>query len=261
MNSNEHRATGRVLDILELLSAKTEGLSLTEIATALNAPKSSLLPILHTMCERNFLRLSAQDSNRYKISYQTYMVGSAYSSNKTTITFLRQRMQRIVDEMKEIAQLAILSGDSVYYLIRVETDNPITLRSQETRMLPAYCTGLGKALLSGLTEEEVRALYPYGLTAHTPRTISTFERLEEQLREVRRTGYSYEHAELVEGVECVATPLHSHDNVVAAISFTMPDYRINEERRECARRLLASFRSEVEPYFAKLNIERGTDLL
>ena len=106
MNSNEHRATGRVLDILELLSAKTEGLSLTEIATALNAPKSSLLPILHTKCERNFLRLSAQDSNRYKISYQTYMVGSAYSSNKTTITFLRQQMQRIVDEMKEIVDYA-----------------------------------------------------------------------------------------------------------------------------------------------------------
>lgn len=261
MNTNEHRSTGRVLDILELLSTKTDGLSLTEIATALAAPKSSLLPILHTMCERNFLRLSSQDGSRYKISYQTYMVGSAYSSNKATATFLRQGMQRIVAEMKEIAQLAILIGSNVYYLIRVETDNPITLRSQVDRMLPAYCTGLGKALLSGLTTDEVRALYPNGLVAHTPRTIRSIEQLEAQLREVRRTGYSYEHAELVEGVECVATPLCSHGNIVASVSFTVPDYRMNEERRECARRLLASFRSEVEPYFAKLNIEKGTDLL
>lgn len=261
MNKDEHKATGRVLDILELLSEKTDGLSLTEIAQELDAPKSSLLPILRTMCDRNFLCLSAEDRNHYRIAYQTFIVGSAYGSNEMLLSFLRQRMREMVEDIKEIAQLAVLSGGNSYYLIRVETDNPITLRSQAEKMLPAYCTGVGKALLSGLSMDEIHALYPKGLTVYTPNTIHSFELLEQQLREIRNKGFAYEHGELVPGVECVATPIYSGEHVVAAASFAIPDYRIDEAKRERARFLLGQFRAAAQECFEKLNIVRGSDLI
>lgn len=42
MATTEHRPTERVLDILELLSNSEEGMTLTELAKALNAPKAAL---------------------------------------------------------------------------------------------------------------------------------------------------------------------------------------------------------------------------
>ena len=45
MTQGQHRATARVLDILESLSGSEEGLTLTELSQALDAPKSSLFPI------------------------------------------------------------------------------------------------------------------------------------------------------------------------------------------------------------------------
>lgn len=52
MTQGQHRATARVLDILESLSGSEEGLTLTELSQALDAPKSSLFPIVHTLEER-----------------------------------------------------------------------------------------------------------------------------------------------------------------------------------------------------------------
>ena len=57
MPQNEHRATSRVLDILEMLSSSNSGYTLTEIAKQINAPKSSIFPIIHTLEERHYISL------------------------------------------------------------------------------------------------------------------------------------------------------------------------------------------------------------
>ena len=50
MAQTTHRSTSRVLDIFELLSTtSSDGATLTEIAQALESPKSSILPILQTL--------------------------------------------------------------------------------------------------------------------------------------------------------------------------------------------------------------------
>lgn len=41
MGQEQHRATARVLDIVESLSEVQEGLTLTELAVALKAPKAA----------------------------------------------------------------------------------------------------------------------------------------------------------------------------------------------------------------------------
>ena len=51
MREQNHRSTSRVLDIFELLSLSENGLTLTELAAKLDAPKSSIFPIIHTMEE------------------------------------------------------------------------------------------------------------------------------------------------------------------------------------------------------------------
>lgn len=56
MTQGQHRPQPGILDILESLSGSEEGLTLTELSQALDAPKSSLFPIVHTLEERRYLR-------------------------------------------------------------------------------------------------------------------------------------------------------------------------------------------------------------
>ena len=70
MTQGQHRATARVLDILESLSGSEEGLTLTELSQALDAPKSSLFPIVHTLEERRYLRQD-DGTGRYTMGRRT----------------------------------------------------------------------------------------------------------------------------------------------------------------------------------------------
>ena len=53
-----HRSTYRVLKIFELLSATSEGMSLTGLAQKLEIPKGSLHPILKTMQALFFFKMN-----------------------------------------------------------------------------------------------------------------------------------------------------------------------------------------------------------
>ena len=74
-----HRSTYRVLKIFELLSATSEGMSLTGLAQKLEIPKGSLHPILKTMQAMNFIRMN--DNGNYTIGQAAYFAGSSYTKN------------------------------------------------------------------------------------------------------------------------------------------------------------------------------------
>ena len=65
MPSNEHRPTERVLDILELLSTNANGMTLSELSRALDAPKSSIMPLVYKTATRFFILLRKILQNLY----------------------------------------------------------------------------------------------------------------------------------------------------------------------------------------------------
>ena len=155
MATTEHRPTKRVLDILELLSNSEEGMTLTELAKALNAPKSSIMPLVHTMTARNFIYMQ-KDTLRYRIGVATYSVGVAYNNRKTSLQFIQQEMNNITALSNETCQLGIQSRNMVLYIAKKDSPQPIRLMSSVGKQLPLYCTGLGRALLAYKSEEEIR---------------------------------------------------------------------------------------------------------
>ena len=146
MATTEHRPTERVLDILELLSNSEEGMTLTELAKALNAPKSSIMPLVHTMTARNFIYMQ-KDTLRYRIGVATYSVGVAYNNRKTSLQFIQQEMNNITALSNETCQLGIQSRNMVLYIAKKDSPQPIRLMSSVGKQLPLYCTGLGEHFL------------------------------------------------------------------------------------------------------------------
>lgn len=260
MNNTGHRSTERVLDILELLSQNSSGYSLTEISASLNAPKSSLFPIIHTMQDRNFLRLDTS-SNKYRIGSQAYLTGSAYKSDRPIYDIIKDNMKTLVANCHETCHLGIISGDSVLYIAKIESENTIMLRSHVGQRLPAYCTGIGKALIYPLTRHQLQLLYPNGLTAYTSTTITSFEQLCTELEEVKKTGYAYENSELTEGIRCIAVPLCNGNSIIAATSIAIPAYRATPEKLDEIRTLLADYKNTVEYSMRQLNITDNSYLI
>lgn len=137
-----HRSTQRVLNILDVLSHSDDGLTMAEICRTLQAPKSSLFPIIHTMAEEGYICFD-ETSNHYRIGFKTYLAGKAYVRGKDAVSVLSSQLQRIVHACGETCQAGILSGDKVLYIAKVDSPQPVRLFSAIGRALPIHCTAIG----------------------------------------------------------------------------------------------------------------------
>jgi DNA-binding IclR family transcriptional regulator len=112
--------------------------------------------------------------------------------------------------------------------------------------MPAYCTGVGKALLAFAPPERLAEVVAAGLVRRTPRTIIAPGLLEQELTRIRERGVAEEHEESTVGVACVAAPvLAQGGDAVAAISITGWAHRLDTARLAPAVRTAALGLSRV----------------
>ena len=117
------------------------------------------------------------------------------------------------------------------------------------KQLPLYCTGLGRALLAYKSEEEIRSLFPEVLTAYTPHTLATVDDLIKELELTRQRGYALEHEETNLMVNCIAVSLDYNNAPIAALSVSIPTFRISGEKEKEVVQILWEAKHRIEAHF------------
>lgn len=257
MPTNDHRPTTRILDILELLAQVQGGLSLTEISEAISAPKSSISPLIHTLASRKFIFYD-KETQKYSIGVAAFSVGSSYVHQMSAIQFIQSEMRHMTASCGETSQLGIRDGDSVLYLAKVDSPEPLRLISYVGKRLPLYCTALGKALLCDMDFDRLKHLYPHKLAAYTPNTITDIQVLYQQLQQVRESNISKEYEEVNLNLMCISTPLRKNGQIVAALSVSVPTFRIDDRKESQIIRLLQEKRHLIETYFSNYDVDPET---
>lgn len=251
--NTEHKPTLRIIEILNLISAERQGCRLSEVSARLGIPMGTLSPIIHTLRENKFLSFDEQ-AQTYSLGIRLFEIGSRYMQYSTSFEDMTAILQEIVQQCGETVHLAVLDGQNILYVAKVDSTEPIRMYSAIGKRLPAYSTAVGKALLADYTEEELRMLYPDGLKALTPCTITDFDTLLAQLREVRKKKMAYEREESNEMICCTAKPLRKNGMTVAAISITIPLFRWTEEKQAFVEQLLNEYVVYAEQIVAHMSV-------
>lgn len=220
------KSAERVLRLIDLLAQAGDGLTFSELLEELGWPRSSLHGLVVTMVEHGYLTLDAE-TRRYRIGVRLWEVGQVYVEARDLERTCRPVMDRARDTLQETIHLAVLDGLETVYIAKVEAGQPVTLASRIGGRLPAYCVGLGKAMLAGLSDTELERRFD-GVRLHpyTDSTITTLADLRTELEEIRSQGYAVDNGEYTPEIWCVAIPIHDHTGeVVAATSVSIPDMR------------------------------------
>ena len=104
-----HRAAGRVMDILELVVRTREGLALRELSAQLEAPKSSLLPLLRTLTARGYLEQGALGA--YRLGPKAFELGMASPAHRAWPEIARPALRELMQRTGETVFLGALGGD------------------------------------------------------------------------------------------------------------------------------------------------------
>ncbi|RAK06953.1 IclR family transcriptional regulator [Halanaerobium saccharolyticum] len=248
-----HNPTYRVISILQAVSNHQDGFTLSELTKETDIPLGTISPILKTLLDYRFLELDSS-TNKYTIGIQSYYIGSSFVSKNSTLDLIRQEMNSLSNDCNETCQLGILKKGQVFYLIKVEGQEPIRIVSEVGKSLPAYTTALGKAILSRYTETELEELYPDGLKALTSNTITDMGILKDQLKDVKATGFAIENGESGEHTSCIAVPIHQNHEIVAGLSVVYPSFRETKEKRDFIKAALLKYKNNIEKILVEHNL-------
>ncbi|MGQ0483282.1 MAG: IclR family transcriptional regulator [Pseudonocardia sp.] len=146
----------------------------------------------------------------------------------------------------ETVHLAVPDRVDVVYVQKLTGRLGPRVPSRVGGRMPAYCTGVGKALLAFAPPERLAEVVAAGLVRRTPRTRVAPGLLEQELARIRARGVAEEHEESTVGIACVAAPVLAADGyAVAAISITGWAHRLDTARLAPAVRTAALGLSRV----------------
>jgi IclR family transcriptional regulator, KDG regulon repressor len=219
-------ALSRGLDILELFLGGDHELGAPEVVARLGLPRTTVYELMQTLAARGYLEPVAGSRGTFRLGLRTFELGTAYGEGIDLVREAGKAVIRITELTGETSHAAVLSDTDVFYVARSESGHAVKTVSAVGRRLPAHATGVGKALLGALAEDEVRARYSGDrLPVLTKRTIASPDALEAELRRIRSSGLAWDFCESNDDVCCVAVAVYDRNGPCAAISVSVPIMR------------------------------------
>lgn len=239
------QAIDRAMMILELFSDTTRELKLTEIAEQLDLHKSTAFGILNTLKYHGLI--SQNDENqKYCLGIRLVELGNLVINSMDIHHIASPLLSEIRNTIEETVHLGMLEGLEVIYIDKQESFQSMRIFTTIGTRNPAYCTGVGKAMLAYLDPELVNSKLPNELKAFTSQTITSKLALLENLSEIRKNGFAMDHEERIEGLTCVAAPIFDHTGQVRyAISVSGPTIRMTDEKIQETIQLLKKASSDI----------------
>lgn len=218
--------------MLNLFSAQEPRLPLVEISNRLDMPKSTAHHILKSLIAGGLIE---------KVDGDAYALGTGILALSQTVRVnveIRDRaaphVRALADLTGESVYLTIREGDGILYIYAVESSRRLIARTAIGDRMPMHCTGVGKAILGHMPEDEVHDILDrVGTPAVTPKTITDRDALLSDLVSIRQRGFSYDDEENEAGTFCVGAPIYGADRkVVGGCSVAGTDPEIIGARSE-----------------------------
>ena len=227
------QSLARGLTILKLAAANGGELTVTEAADLLRVDPSTSSRLMATLETEGFLQ---QDPRTHVFSLGPALIEIAgfLERRQNLAGVAHESVQALAAETGETAHMAILIDAEAVFIGRALGRGPITVNTEVGARDPTYCSAIGRALISGLTDAQIRQrLEGVPLRKLTPKTTTDLPGVLDKLATVRELGYAFDDEEANLGIQCIAVPVRDHTgHVVTAIGISGPIDRIQAARPE-----------------------------
>ena len=217
-------ALRRGLAVLRVLAGRPGPISAAAIARELDLPRSTTYHLLTELEAAGFVvHLPAE--RRYGLGIAAFELGSAYLRHDPLERLAAPLLRKLADRAGHTAQLGVLNGNELLYLVKERPAAPETLVTDVGVRLPAHLPASGQALLAHLPPAHVRALYPRpaAFVTRTGRGPSSLAALRRSLADVRTRGWAVEDGHVTPGFASVAAAAFDHNgHPIAAVALTFP---------------------------------------
>lgn len=238
MEKTKVPALQRTMAILEFIAIKGE-CSPLEMTTELGIPKSSLYILLEEL--KKYRLIAQNDKGNYHLWLKIVELAEHTLSGLNIREIAKPFLTQLMQECNLLCHLGVLDNESAYYILKIESNSTISVRSYEGKRLSLYKSGIGKCLLAWQpTARQETLINAIQFEKTTPTTITSRAALKKELEQIKQQGWSYDNGEDYTEIRCFAAPIfNAKGELAAAISIVGTSLQIKEtDQKELSQKVI-----------------------
>ncbi len=220
----------RGLSLLEMLSESSGGLTLSQFVRRSGLPKSSIHCLVVTLVRLGYLH-RCERTHRFKLGLKLVSLANTALTQAELRDRAASHLRALGQETRLTVHMAIFEQNEAVIIDKVEPPGLVKLSTWIGKRMDVHCTGVGKALLAYLNDEELdRLIQEHGLSKHNDNTITSPRKLKSQLAQIKQLHYALDDEEDEIGLRCIGAPVLDHlGRAVAALSVSGTTNQITPE--------------------------------
>ena len=222
---------GKALEVLDAVAAYQRPVKFTELLEGSSFPKATLYRFLQTLTNQNLLTHDP-DTGSYSLGLRLIRLAHTAWEQASLAPIARPYVEELAAKAGESVHLAQMDNGQVIFVEKLKATDRFETLAQVGKVAPAYCTGVGKAMLAFIAPKRLdivlqqQSFYPY-----TKKTHKTAKSLLSELPDIRRDGIAFDREEHEEGIVSIAAPIFiSNGRVIGALSVASSTNRFDLKR-------------------------------
>jgi IclR family pca regulon transcriptional regulator len=205
------------LRVIEAFTAEKTRLTITEAAAAAKLDRATARRCLLTLADLGYCDY---DGKFFSVTARILRLGAACLASMPLPRIVQPLIDKLSQEIGESTSVSVLDETEIVYIARAAQTRVMSISLMPGSRLPAYCTSMGRVLLSALDPGKARdVLLSSALEARTAHTQIDPDRLMEEIAMVRRQGHAAIDQEVEIGLRSVAVPmLNGRGQTIAALN-------------------------------------------
>lgn len=189
--------------------------------------------------------IEEREKGRFVLSPQVLRLARAAEASFDHRAQVQPILSRLSEVTGETALYLRRLNDSAVCLAIAESDHAISISFQPGNLLPLHSGASAKLLLSSLSPAKLNGYFQRaGLSGELRK------RLEQEIPEIRRTGYAESSGEVDQGVWASAAAVRAGGVLVGALSVVAPDFRLSDDHKRDIVEAVRASAAEFEDVLA-----------
>lgn len=221
----------RAMRLMKLLAKSTEGHRVSDLCRDAELAVSTTHRLLTTLESEGFAQFD-QDTLLWHVGRDAYTVGSAYVQKHNFAVPALPFLRRLRDASRETANLGVLDQYDIVTISQVESREIVRAISPLGGRVPAFCSGMGKAILATWPDDQIERFARHaGFHPMTRNSLRDLNAAMSEIRTIRQKGYALDDEEHALGLRCAAAVVWSpNGDAIGAVSVSGLSARVTPER-------------------------------
>ncbi|MDP3257523.1 IclR family transcriptional regulator [Bosea sp. (in: a-proteobacteria)] len=229
----------KFMTVLQIIADAPGALNIAQLTKRAPFPRGTTYRLVSALIAEGLVT-QAEDGGTFRLGPRLLQFAAKTWEDSDLRTISRDFLVSLRDATDETVHLAVPSNGQMVYIDKLVGSNRVQMKTSIGGQVELHSTSVGKAWLSGLTDERLRdVLKGLDLKRYTAKTYTTPAGLLDELKRTREQGFAFDDEENEPDIRCFGSPIFNRAREpVGAVSISMPVYRHDERRHELCGRLV-----------------------